>query len=111
MNYTEQEENRKRYARGAAIDAASRNKANRGRYSPEQKAVADEIKTLIDNAYMGATTYLNLRDKFIAIKVESPGQNRFRAEVRALDKELEAKGVLIIKTKYNHFVYRLPEEV
>jgi len=111
MNLLDQEENRKRYARGAAIDADSRNKANRDRYSPEQKAAAEVIKAEIDSAYMGATTYLNLRDKFIAIKVESPGQNRFRAEVRALDKELEARGVLIIKTKYNHFVYRLPEEV
>jgi len=111
MGLLADEENRKRYAQGAAIDVKRRNAKNTDLYSKEQKDKADGVRTMLDNAYFGAKVYPpNYRDKFIAVKVEKPGQNQFRAEVRELNKTLEAHGVIIRKTAANSFIYQLPED-
>lgn len=105
------EEDRKRYARGAAIDAQNYNASNEDNYSPAQIAEADAIRNDLDVAYQGARVFRNCRQKYITVTVNQPGQNRFRAEVRKINTELEARGVIIKKTKANNFVYQLPETI
>ncbi len=103
------EEKRGQSKQFAAMDVKRRNAKNIDLYSKEQKDKADGVRTMLDNAYFGAKVYApNYRDKFIAVKVEKPGQNRFRAEVRELDKILESHGVVIKKTATNSFIYQLP---
>lgn len=109
MSLLQDEENRKRYAQGAAIDAQRYNATNEGLYEPELIADADNVRDMLDNAYQGARVFRNCRQKYITVTVNQPGQNRYRAEVRELNDELEERGVTINKTKANNFVYQMPD--
>lgn len=81
-------------------------------WSYEAAALAEKIRESADIAYFGARVYPpNPRKKFIAIKVENPGGNQFRPEVRELNERLEEMGVERIKTHNNNIIYRVTEEL
>jgi len=111
--YTEDEQaKRTQNPQFAAIDAKRYNAKYEGLYTSDQKGRAQDIRCLLDNAYFGAKVYPpNYRAKFIAIKVEKPGQNQYRSAVRKTNKELEELGVVIKKTAANSFIYQLPEAI
>jgi len=111
MSLLADDENRKRYARGAAIDAQRYNDENENAYPPELIADADQVRDDLDYAYQGARVFRNCRQKYITVTVNQPGQNRHRAEVRIINEWLEKRGVTIKKTGANNFVYRMPNQV
>jgi len=111
MSLLVDEENRKRYSQGAAIDAQRYNASNEDKYSPEQLAFADQLRIDLDYAYQGARVFRNCRQKHITVTVNQPGQNRFRPEVRILNAWCEERGIVIKKTAANNFVYELPNNV
>ena len=48
---------------------SAQNERNRATYSNKQRNAADKLENYLQHAYYGKT-YINYRDKFIAIKVE-----------------------------------------
>lgn len=56
----------------ARQDCERLNRENRGLYTPAQIHVAENFKSIVDDVFFRRRTFLNFREKFIAIKVEAP---------------------------------------
>lgn len=76
MSYFDVEDD-KRSALPAYIarkDCERINRENEILWSPKQKESAKQFKALVDEAFFRRRTFLNFREKFIAVKVEAPSK-------------------------------------
>lgn len=94
------------YAAAAAMDAERRNREIASTYSEKQRAKAQTALDLIDTAYSYSRIWKNFRQKFIAIKIESPVA-RSRKMVREMDDIFESRGYSKVRTAQG-IVYRIP---
>lgn len=88
----------------AAEDARKRNRNNESLYSITQKNIADELYRLAFNVY-ASRVYLNYRENFIAVKVETPRISDY-ALLTTLEKFCDVNNIERVRTK-NSVVYRL----
>jgi hypothetical protein len=87
----------------AAEDARKRNKANEGLYDLQQHRDAEHLYALASKTY-ASRVYLNYRENFIAVKVETPRISDYRAIVE-LEKFCDDNAIERVRTK-NSVVYR-----
>jgi hypothetical protein len=74
MSYYDVDEDKRSAMPGflARQDCERLNRENEILWSPAQKAAAKQFKMLVDEAFFRRRTFLNYREKFIAVKVEAP---------------------------------------
>ena len=69
----------------ARKDCERINRENEILWSPKQKESAKQFKALVDEAFFRRRTFLNFREKFIAVKVEAPQKmDMISSEYRAV---------------------------
>jgi len=92
----------KGHAFAAWKDALGQNLANWDKFSKTKIDIAHRLQQLCHAAYFESKTYINARDKFIAVKVEKPKPSAawlYPAELKALREYAEKIGVEPIATK------------
>lgn len=80
----------------ARQDCERINRENRDKYSLSEQVAAEEFKQLVDEAFFRRRTFLNFREKFIAVKIEAPKlQDKISAEYRAVMAFADANNIRI----------------
>jgi hypothetical protein len=80
----------------ARQDCERINRENRDTYSLAQQKAADEFKQLVDNAFFRRRTFLNFREKFIAVKVEAPKlEDKISSDYRAVMSFVDANDIRV----------------
>ena len=77
----------------AFLDARMRNSVNASLYSDKKRLQAERLKLRLEFCFAAKMIHINYRKKFITVKVDGPVVKN-RAELRLLEKELEAQNVL-----------------
>lgn len=92
-------------------DARHRNEQNYGSYTTTQSRNAEALFGLITTVFPCNRVYLNYRQRFAAIKVDSLSA-RDNATVKAAKLEVwaMANNIQVEKTRYGHVVYRFTRE-
>lgn len=107
MNYIDNEEKSRLPGWLCVEDAKKRNAVNEALYSESERQLAEIFANQARNAYIRSRVYLNYREKFIAVKIDKPSvSDKISVAVDALNRDAEALGYTIVKTKSN-IVYRL----
>lgn len=88
-------------------DVKKRNKANEGLYSEQQLHAGEALLADIEDTYIRSKVYLNYRERFIAIKVNTPTfADKVSLRAAKLDAFCDAHGIVREHTRYGHIVYR-----
>lgn len=85
------------YARAAAIDARMRAIKQWSFYTAAERAKAERIKLGLEMCYSARGVYINPRNKFITIKIDSP-RVRDRKNLALLEADYAAQGITKIAT-------------
>lgn len=96
------------YAYAAARDAAQRSYAASTLYSDREKVAAERMKLALELMYSAKDFHINFRNKFIAIKIDSP-TIRDRKNLRTLEKDWEKEGVQK-RVSAQGIIYRIPKK-
>lgn len=93
----------------AAIDVKRRNKENEGNFNIAEQAFAADFHKMASEAFQGSTVYPpNYRKNIITVKVDHPGSDLIRLEVKKFEKFAIANNVKIKDTRYGNHIYTLP---
>ncbi len=93
------------------LDIDAQNKKFWPTFTPAKQKLATQIKELACVAYFRSRTFLNAREKFIAVKVERPqlaDALQQADEVARLKKLVDANGVEMVATKTS-LLFRIPK--
>lgn len=92
----------------AVIDARMKNIAGASKHSAAKKlkAEAEKMKMALEMVYNAACVYINYRDKFIALKMESPTVHD-KATLALLEGDWAAEGITKAVTAQG-IIYRIP---
>lgn len=96
------------YAYAAARDAAQRSYAASTKYSDQEKVAAERMKLVIEMMYAARGVHLNYRDKFIAIKIDSPTVVD-RKNLKLMESDWTKAGVVKRVTEQG-IIYRIPKK-
>lgn len=96
------------YAYAAARDARMRAAAMWSHYTDAERARAERMKLALELCYSAKGFYINPREKFITIKIDSP-RVKDSASLRMLEADYEAEGVVKIATPQG-ISYRIPKK-
>jgi hypothetical protein len=96
------------YAYAAARDAAQRSYAASTHYTEKQKIAAERMKLVLEMMYSARAFHVNYRDRFIAIKIDSP-RVIDRANLATMETEWATAGVVKRATAQG-IIYRIPKK-
>lgn len=96
------------FAYAAARDAAQRSYAASTHYTEKQKIAAERMKLVLEMMYSARAFHINYRDRFVAIKLDSPTV-RDRANLAMMETEWAAAGVVKRATAQG-IIYRIPKK-
>ena len=96
------------FAYAAARDAAQRSYAASTSYSEQQKVAAERMKLALELMYSAKNFHINFRNKFIAIKVDSPIVLD-RKNLVLMESDWTKSGVTK-RTTAQGIIYRIPKK-
>lgn len=94
------------HKQGAATDARMRNIAGASKWPTAKKIKAERMKLALEMVYNAAAVYINYRDKFIALKLESPTVHDCET-LALLEGDWTAEGITKAVTVQG-VIYRIP---
>lgn len=88
--------------------AHAQNKANANLYTAQQKAFAYSIYNMCTQAFIRSTCYVNLRNKFISVKVANVTKACYvSAQVNALLAQLATNSNIKVKQTQNALIFNI----
>ena len=92
-------------------DADAKSKENSKLYTKAQLAYANRVFKNVMAAYQSETVFKNIRQKFVAIKVDRPSREKMIEEaVYALDRFCDENNIDIVRTTEN-VIYRVSRKL
>lgn len=96
------------FAYAAARDARMRATAMWSHYTPAERTRAERMQYALELCYSAKKFYVNPREKFITIKIDSPRVAN-RASLALLEADYETQGIIKIATAQG-ISYRIPKK-
>jgi hypothetical protein len=96
------------YAYAAARDARMRAAAMWSHYTNAERTRAERMKLALELCYSSKSFYINPREKFISIKIDSP-RVKDLTSLRLLEADYESQGIAKVATPQG-ISYRIPKK-